>query len=307
MSFPYLETKPAWWKLCWNPDIPALQVYVAKAFIEAFRPIPKNSPFMQILKDEGVLRQYGSPSCDFNATNFGFGESIVRKEATEAFALFEVPLPRIWQLTGKSCAKCEGEGVKDGRACLYCGGSGAIRACDWSAGYVVTRSLGLLFSLLEIPPQSQMPTGTPQWLLLRLWSSREINGSALGGVLGSEGLRLFDQLLVQGGELPLEAVKARITDAIAYAWRYMMGENRNDNGTLSATVSEMHNLFLNCPPGDSAVYTERSAIDSGRGCRIGCHNLEHPGQALSCLAGLAVFSNELDTAWARNAKQSALV
>ena len=64
-------------------------------------------------------------------------------------------------------------------------------------------------------------------------------------------------------------------------------------------IREDANLFITCPGDAAGVYTvnENWRASYDKGCDISCHNMDNPTQALACLAGLAVFSEELEKEW----------
>ena len=299
---PFLETVPAWWKLGWNPDVPALEVWVAKAFLAELPPIPSTAPMIQLRNGLVTQGLYSSFCCDLSAESFGFNKSVQRMEMAETtadFIQFRIPLPRIRHLTEESCPNCNGTGSWDiGGRCPFCHGLRFGSSFKWNAGFSTTRSLALLFYLLETLPRSNMPTKVPQLLSLRLCADGEINGSSIGDELSRDALRIFD-CAVHGESRIAGAMKDSITTAMRGAWRHIMGYGAYCEPVLGVNVSDTCNLCLTCSPGDAAVYTQNSQTVPNHGCKIGSHGMQNPAQALVCLAGLGAFSEELQNLYLR--------
>ncbi|GEM_PF-1702187 len=296
------DTVPCWWKLGWSPADNSLRIDIAKAFIAALPPIPDNSPLILRSKQQISDDLFASFSCDLKAANFGFNRSIKRigeQDSASDFATFAVLLPKVYIATGKACQDCGGTGERDaGMGCLYCGGSKVEMLHDWDTAYNITKSLQLLFWLLELQPETEMATQIPQWLELSLCAERDMHGSSLGGYLSKDGLQLFNRLV--HSKRRIREVEKRIKDALIQAWKHMM-EDRDDDYNLRAEIRDNANLFLTCPGDAAGVYIVNER-HSAHGCQIDCHNMDNPAQALACLAGLGVFCEELEKMWCEQKK-----
>lgn len=301
------DTLPCWWKLGWSPADNSLKILVAESFISAFPPIPTNSPLILQVKEQISYDLFASFSCDLTAPHFGFNQSIKRVPETkphESFVTFTANLPQVYCQTGMVCRECGGTGEREpGSYCYSCGGSKVDGVYDWDRAYSVTKSLQLMFWLFDLEVETKMLTQTPQLLRLTLCAERDMHGSSLGGYLSKEGFQTFDHL-VHGNTSHVREVEKGITSALKQAWKHMMGNENHVNYNLRAEIREgTSDLFITCPGNAAGVYTTNERRSTHSGCEISCHNMDNPAQALSCIAGLAVFCEELERMWRKQEKK----
>lgn len=297
------DTVPCWWKLGWSPNDNSLLIHVAKAFISALPAISPNSPLILAGKSWLAGDLFRSFSCSLTESHFGFNQSIKRvadRNTASEFATFSVLLPKVHRATGRACPDCGGTGKRErGDRCLLCNGSKMEMVYDWDTAFNITGSIQLLFWLLDLEAKTEMPTQTPQWMALNLWAERGMAGSSLGGHLSKDGVRMF-KLLIRTGSSPVKKLEKRVTTALAQSWTRMMGKGPYGNYNLRAEIKEDDcNLFLTCPGDAAGAYTlnQQSNLPPEHGCEISSHNMDSPAQALACLAGLAVFCEELEMVW----------
>ncbi|OHA19558.1 MAG: hypothetical protein A3C08_02645 [Candidatus Taylorbacteria bacterium RIFCSPHIGHO2_02_FULL_47_18] len=296
-----LDTLPSWYRLSWNASQNALQIHIAEAYIAALPPIPDNSP-LRIFAEKKVSGDlFASYSLDLTAKQFGFNGSVRRLDATDpktGFVSFSVALPRVHTSTGMACQECGGTGESDDHRCFHCNGFKLEMKYDWYGAYSITESLQLLFWLLDIRLEAEMHTEVPQLFTLHLCAERSMHGSSMGGHLGKDALKMLRCVIASGKERCVN-VERRITEALTQSWQHMMAKCDYDNHNLRVEIREDANLFITCPGDAAGVYTvnENWRASYDKGCDISCHNMDNPTQALACLAGLAVFSEELEKEW----------
>lgn len=295
------DTVPCWWKLGWNPNENSLLIRIAESYISALPPIPPNSPLMQSVREKISGNLFSTFSADLRAPYFGFNQSIKRKERTvDGFAIFSAQLPQVRIKTGMSCAECDGTGRRPGSPednCHFCGGSKVEMVCEWNTAFSLTESLQILFWLFDIGVETETPTETPQLLRLNLCAERESHGSSLGGDLSKDGLEMFDRF-THGNASRVGKLEKRMSTTLVQSWNYIMGNMVCDKYNLRAEIRrDDTNLFLTCPGDATGIYTVNEKCSARGGCQISCHNMDNPAQALTCLAGLAVFCEELERMW----------
>jgi hypothetical protein len=310
MKSPLFETVPSWFKLGWRPERHALQIHIAETFISSQKPIPTDAPVVRGMRKSFPDTLFTEFCGDLSQQYFGFGRSIKRldhlHQMYKDFVSFEVPLPRIWVETGMVCHDCEGTTERNGMDCISCRGTGKDVSYDWHSAFEVTTNLWLLFLYLDADSEQGASADTiPQWFTLTLCAERESHGSSLGGSLSRDGLQMLNILVSH--EERREEVEHCISTALTAAWEWMMGGREYDLHDLRAEICATPNLFLSIPGDAAGVYTENQSPDPERGCKIGCHNMDNPAQALSTLVGLAVFGEILENAWREQQKIMVLI
>lgn len=308
--FLLFDTIPSWHKLCWNSAQHALEINIAETYISALPPIPEDSPLRRSVKEKISRDLFASCSLDLTAEHFGFNKSIRRlgdADPKTKFVPFLVALPRIHVPTGLACQECDGTGKRDECKCLYCDGSKIEMKFNWDKAYAITESLQLLFWLLDIGVETEIPSEAPQWFTLHICAERDMHGSSMGGHLSKDGIHLFKNMFTTRYGCAVDLERS-ITTALSQAWEYMMGEH-SIGYDLRAQIQQDGPVLCLTIPGDAAgVYTinEEMRGDRGMGCEISCHNMDTPAQALACLAGLAVFSEALEKAWRAQKKKQVM-
>ncbi len=296
------DTLPCWWKLAWSPTEKALRISIAEAYIKTLPKISSNAPIIKIAREKGEEDLFSRFSYDLTAPYFGFNQSIRRlgQPNSEGFVPFVIPLPKVLRNTGMVCQECDGIGKQEyGDSCVWCHGKKGRMVYDWYEAFATTASLQLLFWFLDIGYEEEMPTPspqTPQILRLNLCADRNMHGSSLGGDLSRDGLQLLRSLILESSRT--EKVEERIKNSLIRSWKHMMRNNEWDDFNLRAEIREDANLFITCPGDAAGVYTvNENRFLRDCGCGITCHNMDTPAQALTCLAGLAVFCEELEKKW----------
>lgn len=307
------DTVPCWWKLGWSPSNNSLLIHIAEPFIAVPPPIPLNSPLMRNAQKKVKEDLFSTFSADLTASHFGFNQSIKRigERDADGFVTFSVPLPQARIKTGMACAECGGTGERIGSPgdnCMFCDGSKMEMVYEWNNAFSITESLQILFWLLEIEVEAEMPTNKmPQLLRLNLCAERDSHGSSLCGDLSKDGLKLFDSL-AHGSRLRIDDLEKRMSVALAQAWNHIIGNRVQDKYNLRAEIrSDSTNLFLTCPGDAAGIYTVNEKYSVHSRCQISSHNMDNPAQALTCLAGLAVFCEELEKMWHKQRKLLAVL
>lgn len=301
MKIIYSDTVPAWFKLGLSPDQLSLHIHIAKAFIQSQRPIPPDAPIVteaaKAFSDTLFTRFLG----DLSGPAFGFGTHVRNcgeHPAQKEFVSFQVLLPRIRVNTSMACKKCSGTKEREGLPCFFCDGTGKERVYDWNTAFEIVTNLWMLFMYLGITPEGEMPTKVPQWMTLTLLAERGQHGSSLGGDLSKDGVEVLSAIAASSSEC--EKVETKLSSILTKAWEFMLGRREYDLHDLRAEIRETPNLFLTVPGDAAGVYTENQTDSRGRGCKIGCHNMDSPAQSLTTLWALAGFADELTDCWLNN-------
>lgn len=277
------ETIPCWYEIGFQEKPLAVVIRIAEEIIPFLPRIQSNAPLVKHFLDWG----FASFEPDYTK-HFGFDESLRFKKRENGFVILECKIPRIRELTGKPCTYCKGSGkdsigavIGEKRACGHCKGSGKGYELNWTRAYAVSASLATLLSMLEFP-DTETKRDIPQLMIHRFYVGRELHGGSLGGVFSPE----FTRWLLSFGQND-QFMIPEVDDVMRRVYAKMLGaQNRYTSYEFRSWIQN-GGLVTNCPGNACGLHPESwESIESKRGQKYSCHNVDSPMQQLTLFSGL---------------------
>jgi len=239
------------------------------------------------LRIDDLLSPFHSEFGEF----FGFGEAIRKAGESLCFLHFEARVPDVITKTGL-CTKCGGKGeMEDGMKCHYCS-EGVAYTYNWHDAYALCASMNLLFMLMDegFLATPGMSPGFDQLCGVTTCVVADRGGFDLGGQFGE---KFVDWLCrVEAHPSVMSAIReslSRLYISLMHLGTesYLSIDDHQtrvdiDDGYLTITV-----------PGDAAcIHADRGRSRTNEGYSFYSHNIDHPGQQITLLAGLGLLQGQ---------------
>ncbi|HZS43200.1 MAG TPA: hypothetical protein VFA52_03225 [Candidatus Paceibacterota bacterium] len=275
------ENIPCWYELGWKEKDLSITLSLHRETIEAIKSKFTNSALISRLRKELKLKKFEG---DFNG-NFGFGGSLIRRDERQDFVDFAIKLPKIHIVTDEICPKCKGKKENEhGMDCIDCAKTGKKTDIVWDEADNTSASLTVLLSELQYPTW-QTSSSKPQLLTVFTITRHEAHGGSLGGEYSSS---LCSWLGSRAGlHLP------EVEKAMYKAYVEMMTDAYVDDYRFRATVESADGwLNISCPGDGCGLHPADGWLRKGHGYEWACHNVDHAGQQLTLIAGLAALHDQ---------------
>jgi len=274
-----LENIPRWYEISFLGNHgPSILLRIHTEVLGELMEILKNLEYIKTLQEELKLQDF---CFDFNQ-NVGFGAVLVNhgRGTTNRdydFITLSGLVPKAKKETDNKCDTCNGKGKQGGEKCFFCGGTGK----DWKVDYKNTNAIAASFSiLLHALDMVQMKTSSK---FVQLLSVNTISGDRWG-ILG--GISSDLRLLCKKRSKSLHGVE----EAMKKVWEKSFGLSDFEKNDFRA-YTEKGMIVFNIPGDACGIGPDRWEDDLGYG--FGDHNVDHPVQQLTLLAGLAALHDEV--------------
>ncbi|MFH2062463.1 MAG: hypothetical protein ABIJ43_05760 [Candidatus Beckwithbacteria bacterium] len=280
------ENIPCWYELSFRKTKPAIVLRVHKDFIKSTAPVSDDAPIVADFKKQFSFKSFIGT---FDG-NFGFDNAFIRKGEKREFVEFVIQIPVIKKDAG-ICDYCNGSGegdFLDGK-CLSCNGSGRDYELDWRMADAISASLTIFFNLSWFP-EVETSSLLDQLMTIETITVKDAHGGSLWGEF-SISLCNWLYSLEQSGHYDIP----EIIESMQTTHRKMYV--RLDSYTkhsFRAYVRDNGRLTLDCPGDACGIHNspEDSTGQMNRGRKFNCHNVDHLGQQLTLLSGLATLHDK---------------
>ncbi|OGE82752.1 MAG: hypothetical protein A3B10_01860 [Candidatus Doudnabacteria bacterium RIFCSPLOWO2_01_FULL_44_21] len=275
------ESVPCWYEISWSADPLGLIIRLHKDSAEEFF-----SKFESWPVTGHLCKRYGFKSFQANPEQgFGFdGLGLVALQSTADFLSFLLALPQIQVLTNKPCRYCQGR-KKDsfGNNCLGCDKTGKETRFDWQSVLAAGLSLSLFLTKASIV-QKKTSSSWQQLMTLETGhlKDRDMHSAPLGGECSSCLVRWISTADESCGPKIIKTMKR------AYG-RMLLGSD----DVFRADIRPEGRFSLSCPGDCACIHTDsENRFEEGIGYSFSSHNVDHLGQQLALIAGLASLCDQ---------------
>jgi hypothetical protein len=279
---------PAWCKLGFDPNKPAILFRIHKDFIQnELRKIKPSSPIIQDFQSR--LPHIGEFKLAFE-NEFGFDGVFRRKEKLgpkndSLFYEYTITIPNLRNT--ETCYLCNGIRMVGGTHCRSCGGKGLVSRLNWNNAHQVVATLASVSADFSCPEEANY-TGDESQLLT--FASVYAEGSCGSSINALFSKRLCEWMRERGeGKIP------EVEDAMALAWARMNNGSieESDRRRIEAVIDTPEGwLNISCPGQGCGLYPSQGFKDYNGdviGAEFKPHNVDTPMQQLTLLAGLAAL------------------
>ncbi len=282
------ENISCWYELSFRKTKPAIVLRVHNDFIKSTVPVSDDAPIIVGLKKSLSFKNFVG---NFNG-NFGFDDAFVRREGRgerKDFVEFIAEIPRVKVFTEGVCRHCNGSGKDDfTNKCLWCDGGGREYEYNWRMADAISASF-TVFSTLSRFPEAETSSPLTQLMIVETITAKDSHGGSLWGEFS---IPLCNWLysLEQSSQTDL----LEISESMQAVHRKLYGRlDPYAKYNFRAYVHDNGRLTLDCPGDACGIYNSpdhRRQINEGR--EFYCHNVDHMGQQLTLLSGLATLHDK---------------
>ena len=270
------DDMPRVYGLRWHAHLPAIEIFVRKALLPMAPRLPEEIA-------SHIAATFGLGKFEETVSDkYGF-DGVLRRIEGEHVTRFIATIPVSYFVLDENCEACKGTAKNEYEdECLHCMGLGKKSEYRYKEAFAVAASIGfLLMSLEDLEWLSQ----TPAKQLMKLVVSPG-HGPDASFLSGTFGIPLVDWLSHKGNESLLN-----VEDAMRIAYHHMFTRREWDSDADFHARIEGKNGWLNiiCPGQGCGMAPKLDSLRRGRGYDIHSHNIDHPVQLLSILAGFAAL------------------